>query len=634
MTFTEPRFGRGESSERRPDRVRYVRLAGLGTMAQAIKSVLLLDFDSVFRSLGRHGAAVADQFASRAGVWLEGFESGELIGEGGTDERRRFQLKRCYADPKILGKNRGWLTANGVQIVECAQLAGITRSSSATHLILDALDTIEPEPEELILLVADIDLTPLVFRLKARRQRVVLYATAETPPSYRALADDVVEEAALLRALQRQPEIAASSRGAIPRPPRMAAPEPKRVAPPAAPAPAARRTQPLPAAAAPARRPPVDRDALAALVRRIHQATSVPLFSPKAFGDLFRLLVEEVRANGYKFQSTSENVANGMNALGRNVTKRQVGFVIKGLALRGHVFGGDDRPEQLAEAFYEQVLFLSDNAKVILTEPEKGLVLAWVVGLRREEPAPPPPPPVEAPRAAVPPLEAPRTAAVPPPPPMPRAPRAGTTTRPPAATPARRREVEAVRPAVTEPAPTPAPAPARVVRAEPPTRPARSTETPARTAAAARAQPAPPPTIDDIIPEAPEPIVAPPPAAERPRPTARSTFAARTTQNSAGASLPERRPRTERPPEPVRREAEFEDSILSAIADAVDVLADDPPAQPAAEPAPSTARPAPRSPARAAAPAPAPAEPLPPSGEADEIGDEIQRILASYSQNR
>jgi hypothetical protein len=219
----------------------------------------------------------------------------------------------------------------------------------------------------------------------------VLYATGETPPSYRALADDVVEESALLRALQRQPETAAPGRGAIPRPPRMAAPEPKRVAPPAAAPAAARRGEPLPSATAPARRPAVDRDALAALVRRIHQATSVPLFSPKAFADLFRLLVEEVRANGYKFQSTSENVANGMNALGRNVTKRQVGFVIKGLALRGHVFGDGDRPEQLAEAFYEQVLFLSENAKVLLSDPEKGLVLAWVVGLRREEPAPPPP---------------------------------------------------------------------------------------------------------------------------------------------------------------------------------------------------------------------------------------------------
>src|SRR5690606_1011137 len=103
----------------------------------------------------------------------------------------------------------------------------------------------------------------------------------------------------------------------------------------------------------------------------IHQATSVPLFSPRAFADLFRLLVEEVRANGYKFQSTAENVASGMNALGRNVTKRQVGFIIKGLALRGHVFSGDDRPEKLAESFYEQVLFLSENAKVVLTDAEK-----------------------------------------------------------------------------------------------------------------------------------------------------------------------------------------------------------------------------------------------------------------------
>ncbi|MCW5719281.1 MAG: NYN domain-containing protein, partial [Bauldia sp.] len=357
-------------------------------MAQAIKSVLLLDFDSVFRSLGRNGAGVADLFASRAGAWLEGLESGELLGPQDDEERRRFQFKRCYADPKALGKNRGWLTANGVQIVECAQLSGISKGSSATHLILDALDSMEPEPEEVILLVADIDLTPLVFRLKARRQRVVLYATAETPPSYRALADAVVEEATLLRAISRQPEAATPARGAIPRPPRMAAPEPRRVAPPTAPAAAARRPEPAPAAAVPARRPAVDRDALAALVRRIHQATSVPLFSPKAFADLFRLLVEEVSANGYKFQSTSENVANGMNALGRNVTKRQVGFVIKGLALRGHVFNEGDKPDQLAEAFYEQVLFLAENAKVILTDAEKGLVLAWVVGLRREAPAP------------------------------------------------------------------------------------------------------------------------------------------------------------------------------------------------------------------------------------------------------
>ncbi|MCW5713533.1 MAG: hypothetical protein KIT43_03315 [Bauldia sp.] len=143
-----------------------------------------------------------------------------------------------------------------------------------------------------------------------------------------------------------------------------------------------------------------------------------------------------------------------------------------------------------------------------------------------------------------------------------------------------------------------------------------------------------PQQIDDIIPEPPVmPAPAPlPPVAERARPTARTNFAQRTTQNSAGASLPERRPRVERPPEP-RREADFEDSILSAIADAVDVLADDNAPEAAEpvmfEPPAPQARPG----ARAARTAP-PVEPPPAPGETDEIGDEIQRILASYSQNR
>ena len=130
----------------------------------------------------------------------------------------------------------------------------------------------------------------------------------------------------------------------------------------------------------------------------------------------------------------------------------------------------------------------------------------------------------------------------------------------------------------------------------------------------------------------------PPPAPERARPTARTNFAQRTTQNSAGASLPERRPRIERPPEP-RREADFEDSILSAIADAVDVLADDTEPEAAEtvmfEPPAPQPRPAARTaPARTAPPVAPPVDPLPAPGEADEIGDEIQRILASYSQNR
>jgi hypothetical protein len=84
------------------------------------------------------------------------------------------------------------------------------------------------------------------------------------------------------------------------------------------------------------------------------------------------------------------------------------------------------------------------------------------------------------------------------------------------------------------------------------------------------------------------------------------------------------------------RDAELENSILSAIADAVDVLAVDRPGQPAKrEPVARRANES-TAPLRREVRPP----PLDQSKEeeddpvADEIGDEIQRILASYTANR
>ena len=39
-------------------------------------------------------------------------------------------------------------------------------------------------------------------------------------------------------------------------------------------------------------------------------------------------------------------------------------FVVKGLALKGHVFSTTDTPERLAEVFREQVIYLIGNAEL------------------------------------------------------------------------------------------------------------------------------------------------------------------------------------------------------------------------------------------------------------------------------
>ncbi len=592
-------------------------------MVQAIKSVLFFDFDSIYRSLNRQRAGSGEQLGARAGAWLEAIETGELMEPRGEEIRRRFATKRCYADPKVLGKNRGWLTANGVQIVDCPQLGGHPRTPADVHLVLDTADALEhgAEVQEFILLTAEADLTPLLFRLRAHNRRIVVYSTEAGVASYNALADATIPERALLAVLSRSPAEPATTRSdpSIPRPPVIPAPRlgerpaagPAQPKPTQAPQPAAARPG---SSKVPARtQAAIDREVLASLVRRIHQATGVPLFSPKAFGDLFQALAVEVAENGYRFQSTAENVANRMMAIGRNVTKRQIGFVVKGLALRGHVFGPDDEPEALAETFYEQVLYLVESSDLGLNDSEKAMVEAWILGPRMMQPE-------AAPDAAAAPRGAGRAPA-----PQDR----GEASRP-AMPPPRRSAAQAGpqhRPIITPP-----PAAQPEGRRPSSTRPA----APPRAAARPERSPA-------AEPGAPQPAV---------RPAA--------TRNAAGDRLRGAASRPAAPAEPARSVApDMENTILAAIAEAVDVLVEDRASErsrgdapPAPQPEARSERPRARAPEpdqdRPAEPAPArhnqapvrqeppPARPEPPNvaAESDDIGDEIQRILASYSRNR
>ncbi len=537
-------------------------------MVHTFKSVLLFDYDSLYRSLNDRAPAVGEWLGARAGTWLEAVEAGQIVQSTDADAKgkRRLQVRRCYANPKILGKNRGWLTASGVEIVDCSPVGGLDRSAADVSLVLDALEAAESDPDEIILLTADVDLTPVLYRLRALNQRVVVYGTDATAASYKTLADGFVDENRLIEVLSRPSEDLAAT-DPIPRPPRIA-PPPLRAA--------ERRTESRANRQLAVRsRPPIDREALATLVRRIHQATNVPLFSPRAFSDLFRLIVREVAERGYKFQSTTENVTAAMNQLGRSVTKRQVGFVVKGLALRGHVFTAEDRPETLAGIFSEQVLYLVENTDLNLSEAETGLISAWIGGVQRAAIAEPATPAAEAER----PRPASSAMAAPPP----------------------QRPAQAADPA--RPWPDDAPRADAAYRG------------PLGREAATPLRPRPFRTDDSRAPERPAA------SAEAPR--------MRRAGSGEQSNPARRRPAATDPAD--RREADLEDSILSAIADAVDVLADDVPKRGSGR----------RETPRHEAPKVGDVRPPPPLDRSseremgtDEIGDEIQRILASYTANR
>lgn len=583
-------------------------------MPNTIKSALFVDYDSFHRSLNAASKDLAGLFAQKSAAWIAAIEDGRLVKPAPDDgERRRILIRRCYADPQHLGKDRAPLQATGFEIIECPPLEGHDRNSAVIHMVLDMIDALEhpADYDEIILLSADADLTPVLLRLKAHDRTSLIFAGKASPASYTAIADAAIEEDPFVELLSAEE-------------------------------PAEEPAKPEPAAPAVG-----DRSAVETLARKIHTGTNVPMFSPRTFADMFRALAQEVAENGYHFQKTAENVTTRLTEAGRNANRRQVLFVVKGLALKGHVFSTTDTPEQLAEVFREQVLYLSDSAGVELSDDDKALLPSWIVGRSPSPPA--------------------RPAATP----APAKPPAKAAEEPAAKKPgSRRRPVRPKRSAKTE---TTGNGAAEAPKAEAPK-------------AEAPSKPTPPP----------EPKKSAPPAAAAPKPAPERAAPAREPDDGSSSTLrrfaeikantasrlaalkastanrpslkrpdssakrPEPRPsgdRTERANPPKAKAGEQQDdalesSILAAIAQAVDVLVEDPADAPPPERnnvPPAEADDAPPLEAELEAMEEAldapqdepevPAEPTPDpeqsdGGDSDDIGDEIQRIIASYSRAR
>ena len=133
-------------------------------MAEPIRSVLLVDYESLQRSLA---ATVGEtRLADRAAVWLAALEAGRLGPEG---VRRRLMVKRCYAGPGVRGKQRDALATAGFEVVDSAESGA--RSSADLHLAMDTVDALgKPDGyQEFILFSAASELAPQHRPFPSRR---------------------------------------------------------------------------------------------------------------------------------------------------------------------------------------------------------------------------------------------------------------------------------------------------------------------------------------------------------------------------------------------------------------------------------------------------------------------------------
>ncbi|MHA1157627.1 MAG: NYN domain-containing protein [Alphaproteobacteria bacterium] len=560
-------------------------------MAKTVKSVLMIDFDSVRRSLDRIDPLAGAGFATRSGDWLEAFERGELI----TPRKpRRILIRRCFADPEMLEDGSADLIAAGFDIVECPPRSG-GRSSAEVHLAIDAVDALgsDADYDEFIILSGESDLAPLLMRLKGDNRATAIYSDAGAKPGQDQFADGILTAQVLAEFI------------------------------------AGDDTEGL---------QPVSRDKIEAFARRVCAATSVPLLSPRSYGELFRHLAHEIGTNGYSFQTTAKSVADRLSEAGRNVARRQVVFVVKGLAFKGHVFSKDDSAEVLAAVFMEQARYLIKSAGVKLDGSDERLLNAWLVQRAKAQSKP-------AGNAE---------------------PKPGTSGAPTDALKHSKKKTRPPRPAVKKKAARPEPSPPPAPASTPPVAPGNEVPIPAppdmRADAAVREENRKGRTAGEIKAD----IAARISRSLREKKAARSKREAEETASPAKPkgrrkSSPPSRAREPAPPraeEPVLPRAEeppppdmpapkedtpqidsapLESSILAAIAEAVDVLVE------GDADTPATGTPVTDTPVRDASQDSKTAEPAaqPPSApaseegeESDDIGDEIQRIIASYQRDR
>ncbi len=138
------------------------------------------------------------------------------------------------------------------------------------HMAIDTLDALDHPAgyDEFILLSADTDLTPVLLRLRAHNRNTVVVRRRVDHRPTKAIADGMIDAARFAAVLAGDAVEKAE-------------------------APAARRRS---EGAEPAGAPAMaaDRNDIEALARKVHAATNVPMFSPRTFADLFRVLTQEI----------------------------------------------------------------------------------------------------------------------------------------------------------------------------------------------------------------------------------------------------------------------------------------------------------------------------------------------------
>lgn len=121
-----------------------------------------------------------------------------------------------------------------------------------------------------------------------------------------------------------------------------------------------------------------DRD-IFVVATQIHEVSDAPLLRPNDYRALFSIIEQDTRSHPFDLKETGKRVRDGLRERGLGGSRVDVNWVLRGLLMRGHVFGeGQDDAETLAMKTADNVRSLCLREQMILDKTTEAAIARWL----------------------------------------------------------------------------------------------------------------------------------------------------------------------------------------------------------------------------------------------------------------
>jgi len=121
-----------------------------------------------------------------------------------------------------------------------------------------------------------------------------------------------------------------------------------------------------------------DQDILG-IATQIHEVSGAPLLRPNDYSALFSIIEQDTRSYPFDLKETGKRVRDGLRERGLGGSRLDVNWVLRGLLMRGHVFGdGQDDAETLAIKTADNVRSLCLREQMILDKATDAAIARWL----------------------------------------------------------------------------------------------------------------------------------------------------------------------------------------------------------------------------------------------------------------